>query len=202
MLLAIDTSAGTDVAIVTPHGRVLAERRSADTRHHAEAVGGAIAELLADAGLSPQHISQVVGGMGPGPFTGLRVGVAAARTFAFARGVRFIAMPSHDAAAHEWRAAHPEAAGDLLVTTDARRGELACSRYEEGLLVASSCELHRPDAVPDSANRFDTRTISAAHLALAWLDREIHGLEAEANSIIYLRGADAVPSNGPKRVTG
>ena len=100
--------------------------------------------------------------------------------------------------------------GHLARRWKLRRGERAnlgcwwpgCSRYEEGLLVASSCELHRPDAVPDSANRFDTRTISAAHLALAWLDREIHGLEAEANSIIYLRGADAVPSNGPKRVTG
>lgn len=202
MLLAIDTSAGTDVAIVTPHGRVLAERRSTDTRHHAEAVGGAIAEVLADAGLSPQHITQVVGGMGPGPFTGLRVGVAAARTFAFARAVRFIPMPSHDAAAHEWRVAHPEAGGDLLVTTDARRGELACSRYEQGLLVASSCELHTPDHVPESEHRFDTRAISAAHLALAWLDREVQGLEAEGNAIIYLRGADAVPSNGPKRVTG
>ena len=99
-------------------------------------------------------------------------------------------------------AGRPSPAVPDRAATDARRGELACSRYEEGLLVASSCELHRPDAVPDSANRFDTRTISAAHLALAWLDREIHGLEAEANSIIYLRGADAVPSNGPKRVTG
>ncbi|PPG38802.1 tRNA (adenosine(37)-N6)-threonylcarbamoyltransferase complex dimerization subunit type 1 TsaB [Pseudoclavibacter sp. RFBA6] len=202
MLLAIDTSAGTDVAIVTPHGRVLGELRSADTRHHAEAVGDAIETVLAEAGLSPQHITQVIGGMGPGPFTGLRVGVAAARTFAFARGARFIPMPSHDAAAHEWRAAHPEANGDLLVSTDARRGELACSRYERGLLVASSCELHRPDAVPGAAHHFDTRTISAAHLALAWLDREAQGLEAELNSIVYLRGADAVPSNGPKRVTG
>ena len=85
MLLAIDTSAGTSVAVVDA-GRVLAEAAEAGTRRHAEAIGTLLRQALRDAGIRPSDVEGVVAGMGPGPFTGLRVGIAAARAFAFGIG--------------------------------------------------------------------------------------------------------------------
>ncbi|MGO2113116.1 MAG: tRNA (adenosine(37)-N6)-threonylcarbamoyltransferase complex dimerization subunit type 1 TsaB [Pseudoclavibacter sp.] len=206
MLLAVDTSSGTDAAVVSGHGRVLGQSRSVDGRHHAEAIGDAIRGALDASGLAAKHITTVVAGMGPGPFTGLRVGVAAARAFAAARGIAFVPMASHDAIAHEWRASHLEAAGDLVIATDARRRELACSRYPEGWTISSEGPiLLRPDEVDAHfagvTHRVDGSAVSAAHLALAWLDRVTFGLGPDDDRLVYLRAPDAVPSAGPKRVT-
>lgn len=206
MLLAIDTSAGTDAAIVSAHGRVLGESRFADGRHHAEAIGGAIRDALESAGIAPRHVTAVVAGMGPGPFTGLRVGVAAARAFAAARDVPLNPIGSHDAIAHEWRSQHLESEATLLVTTDARRRERACSRYPVGWTIAAEGPLLlRPDDIAghfdDVDERVDATQVSAAHLALAWLDRVTLGLEPDDDRLIYLRAPDAVPSSGAKRVT-
>lgn len=206
MLLAIDTSAGTEVAVVTPHGRVLSEVRVPDRRHHAEAIGLSIRDALAGAGISARHVTQVVGGMGPGPFTGLRVGVAAARAFAAARDVPFVPIASHDAIAREWRSRNIESSGDLLVTTDARRRELACSRYPAGWVIAQEGPLlAAPGEVDElfagTRHRFDATDVSAAHLAIAWLDRVTLGLVPDPDRLIYLRAPDAVPPTGTKRVT-
>lgn len=204
MLLAIDTSAGCEAALVADDGRVLAERRFDDDRRHAEAVGVAVRGVLADAGAEPGDVAEVVAGMGPGPFTGLRVGVAAARAFALARGIPCTPVPSHDAIANERRAGHPDEAGPLVVTTDARRRQLAVSRYAAGSPAAEAApELVAPDAVAvaEGEVRVDARRVSAAHLALALLERRAAGLPEAADELLYLRSPDAVPSAGPKRVT-
>lgn len=202
MLLAIDTSAGTDVAVVSDQGRVIGEFREPSSRHHAEVIGAAIVTALETAGITAAEITDVVCGMGPGPFTGLRVGVAAARTFAFARSLPLHPMPSHDAIAHEWRHEHPANTGSLLVTTDARRRELALSHYPAGSVLADGgFQLVAPDAVPEAEARADARQVSAAHLALAWLARQEQGVPADADEILYLRAPDAKPGAVPKRVT-
>ena len=82
MLLSIDTSAGTAVAVVADDGRVLAERSTADTRRHAEVIGPFLDAVLHAPGVSPAALTAVVTGIGPGPYTGLRVGIAAARAVA------------------------------------------------------------------------------------------------------------------------
>jgi tRNA A37 threonylcarbamoyladenosine modification protein TsaB len=81
VLLAIDTSAGTSVAVVDLAQGVLAERGVADTMRHAEVIGALIQDCLAEAHVPASALSGVVGGMGPGPVTGLRVGIVAARVF-------------------------------------------------------------------------------------------------------------------------
>jgi len=134
VLLTIDTSAGTAVAVVdAATGTVLAERSTEDTRRHAEVLGPFLAGALADAGIGAADVTGVVAGMGPGPFTGLRVGIAAARTFAVARGVPFLPLASHDAVAAA-TAAEDRAAGrepaPFVVLTDARRREVAWSAYD------------------------------------------------------------------------
>lgn len=125
MLLAIDTSAGTSVALVAD-GRVLAQADEAGTRRHAEAIGTLLRSAFGAAGATPREVTGVAAGMGPGPFTGLRVGIAAARAFAAGVDVPVHPVVSHDAIAY----GHDER---VLVVTDARRREVAWSLYDAGV---------------------------------------------------------------------
>src|SRR5829696_707411 len=102
MLLAIDTSTGTSVAVVDREGGVLAEVGTDDTMRHAEVIGGFIRDALDVAGVRPGALSGVAAGMGPGPFTGLRVGIAAAHAFALGIAKPFVPVVSHDAIAWSW----------------------------------------------------------------------------------------------------
>lgn len=205
MLLAIDTSAGTTVAIVGLDGAVRAELNSLDTRKHAEVVGDFIHSALAEAGIGVTDLTGVVAGMGPGPFTGLRVGIVAARAFAFGAGLPLLPVVTHDALA--LGETEP-----VVVATDARRKELYWSTYEgsddaglpilvAGPALAPAAELAA--SVPDF-ERFalrDTEPVHAARLALlAHLLRE-NDRPFAGEDALYLRSPDVTPSAGPKRVT-
>jgi len=204
VLLAIDTSAGTSVAVVDRDAGILAEESVDDTRRHAEVIGILIDTVLRRAGVSPQDLSGVVAGMGPGPFTGLRVGIAAAR--AFARGIERPVVPlvSHDAIAlgHE---------RPLLVVTDARRREVAWSRYdapdELGLPVrVEGPALARPDELDtvvtgyQALERIDAATVSAGALGMLGERLYAAGRPFATADALYLRAPDVTLST-PKRVT-
>ena len=122
MILAIDSSAGTAVAITDESGVGRSSASTADRRSHAEAIGPLIRQALEEAVVSPADISSVVMGVGPGPFTGLRVGMAAAEAFAWGASVPLRPVRSHDALAVDLNQ-------ERLVVSDARRGEWACTRY-------------------------------------------------------------------------
>jgi tRNA threonylcarbamoyladenosine biosynthesis protein TsaB len=131
LLLAIDT-ATTAISVALHDGEgVLAESNTLDARGHGEHLAPGIAEVLTKAGRAAADVSAVVVGTGPGPFTGLRVGLVTARAFAFARGIPVFGVCSLDAMAHQ---AWLEVAGDLgracVVATDARRKEVYWARYE------------------------------------------------------------------------
>lgn len=208
MLLAIDTSAGSSVAVVDRDGGILAERTEADTMRHAEVIGELIRGALADAGVAPSALSGVVAGMGPGPFTGLRVGIAAAKAFAFGAGRPVIPVVSHDAVAFErYSAGHT---GALLVVTDARRRELYWSAYSgvdaNGLPVRSGAPgLSKPDELPATgaapSTRFDAAAVSAGALGMLAELRYANGLPFDAAVPLYLRSPDVTLSHAPKRVT-
>lgn len=206
MLLTIDTSAGTAVALVDPGSRtVLGERETADTRRHAEVVGPFLAGVLADAGVGPDAVTGVVAGMGPGPFTGLRVGIAAARTFAVARSVPFLPVVSHDAVA-----AADAGDGPLVVLTDARRRELYWSVYrpaaDGSLRRTAGPGLARPEdldaALGDAADlrRVTAATIPAGRLGLLASERRAAGSPFADDEPLYLRDPDVTMPGAPKRV--
>lgn len=210
MLLAIDTSAGTSVAVVDRDRGVIAQRGVDDTMRHAEVVGRLIEECLDEAGIAPHGLSGVVAGMGPGPFTGLRVGIAAARVFALGAGKPFLPLISHDAIAYgRFRAGHT---GGLLVVTDARRREVYWSAYSEadasglpvrigGPGVARPAVLLEPDWTHALLPRVDEASVSAGDLGLvAYLTLEL-GLPFAADEALYLRSPDVTMSAGPKRVS-
>ena len=209
MLLAIDTSAGTSVAVVDLEGGVLSELTTVDTMRHAEVIGGMIRDALAQASVVPSRLSGVVAGMGPGPFTGLRVGIAAAKAFALGAGKPLVPIVSHDAVALERYSAGQT--GPLLVVTDARRRELYWSTYggvdELGIpLRTAGPGLAKPDELPHGdrhaeLSRHDAASVSAGQLGLLaeWL--YAHRRPFADDRPLYLRSPDVTPSNGPKRVT-
>jgi tRNA threonylcarbamoyl adenosine modification protein YeaZ len=205
VLLAIDTSAGSSVAVVDRDAGILAERNESDTRRHAEVIGTLIRDALRDAGVDVTALSGVAVGMGPGPFTGLRVGIAAARAFAFGIGRPVVPVVSHDAVAFGVEA-------PTLVVTDARRREVYWSAYSgtdaEGLPIRDSGPgLSPPDdlaeAVPGFAGytRRDAELVSAGSLGMVAELLYLHGRPFASNSALYLRSPDVTLSGGPKRVS-
>jgi tRNA threonylcarbamoyl adenosine modification protein YeaZ len=206
MLLAIDTSAGTSVAVVDREAGILSEHSVADTMRHAEVIGDLIAASLTDAGVSVSQLSGVAAGMGPGPFTGLRVGIAAARTFALGANKPVVPVVSHDAIAFDnYRHGHT---GGMLVVTDARRRELYWSAYvgvdEWALpLREDGPGLCKPDDVPHPhLQRVDATVVSAGSLGMLAELLFAHGRAFAADEPLYLRSPDVTVSKGRKRVTG
>ncbi|MGG1909989.1 tRNA (adenosine(37)-N6)-threonylcarbamoyltransferase complex dimerization subunit type 1 TsaB [Microbacterium sp. NRRL B-14842] len=115
MILAVDTSLGTAVALIDPDGTSRAEAGTADPLGHAEVIGDLVHDVLREGGAD--GITHVVAGMGPGPFTGLRIGIATARAFALGRGIPVVPVPSHTAAALTIQSTVTE---PFAVVTDAR----------------------------------------------------------------------------------
>lgn len=139
LVLAIDTATPSAIAgIVELSAAGLltrAERVNHDPRGHAETLVPNIEAALADAGIDRTDLDAVVVGSGPGPFTGLRVGMATAEAFADALGIAVYPVMTLDAIA--LRAERETGSrAPLLVVTDARRREVYWARYEGGLRVA------------------------------------------------------------------
>lgn len=128
LLLAIDTSTSAIAVALHDGERVLAERSTIDARHHTEHVAPSITAVLEEAGRVADDVTAVAVGVGPGPFTGLRVGMVTATVFGHARGVPVHGICSLDALAHE-AAATGAVAGEFVVATDARRKEVYWARY-------------------------------------------------------------------------
>ncbi|MDQ1596602.1 MAG: tRNA threonylcarbamoyladenosine biosynthesis protein TsaB [Microbacteriaceae bacterium] len=210
MLLAIDTSAGTSVAVVDRDLGTLVEIGEADTRRHAEVIGEAIRSAIDRSGVAASALSGVAIGMGPGPFTGLRVGIAAAQAFAFGTTKPLVRVVSHDAVA--WGHYAAGNGGRLLVVTDARRREVYFSAYSgvdgEGLPVrVQGPGLCRPDDLADTVDgyhgfeRLDAAEVSAASVGLLAEGLYLHRREFAGPEALYLRAPDATVSAGPKRVS-
>ena len=125
LLLAVDTSGPAVTAALHDGHRVVARAHHDEPRRHAERLAPAVAEVLAAAGRVPADLTAVIAGVGPGPFTGLRVGVVTARVLGAALGIPVHGICSLDALA----LAAPAGLPAFLVATDARRREVHWARY-------------------------------------------------------------------------
>ena len=203
VLLAIDTSLGTSVALGYA-GRVF-EVSSDDARGHAEAIGEVIARAFALADAPSSAVTAVVAGIGPGPFTGLRVGIAAAHAFAVGRRVPLLPVQGHEAVALatlEAGAAAPE----LRVVQDAKRRELFVTDYA-GLdwsgvpqrLSDPRLET-RADYLETAADIWPER-IPAARLVQLAARKLAAGAAFEEDRALYLRAPDVKPAAAVKRVS-
>ncbi|MFT4157276.1 MAG: tRNA (adenosine(37)-N6)-threonylcarbamoyltransferase complex dimerization subunit type 1 TsaB [Microbacterium sp.] len=201
MILAVDTSLGTTVALIDADGAVRTEASTVDPLGHAEVIGELLASVLGGAGEG--EITQVVSGMGPGPFTGLRIGIAAARTFALGRGIGLIPVPSHFAAA--WTHADD---GRIAIVTDARRREVAVTVFDgldaDGIPAVVSPTVLVPAAEADAhlggIPRIDVTVLSGADLARVGARALAAGRTLTDDAPLYLRHPDVVVPGAPKRV--
>ena len=219
VILGIDTSLGTAVAVTDPDGVVLTEQASGNPLGHAEVIGGLLQAALADAAhgpvgataaSTPVEITAVAAGMGPGPFTGLRVGIAAARAFALGRGIPVVPVVSHDAAALSILLADPFAElPPFAVVTDARRREFAFTVYDgldDGLPIRRTEPAHIPRTDLDArlaelgAERREVSAISAAMVALVGARSLAAGRTDGPAEPLYLRAPDVTLPAAPKRV--
>jgi tRNA threonylcarbamoyl adenosine modification protein YeaZ len=207
--LAIDTSGGTSVAIVH-NGIALAEQVIDDPMGHSENIGEALVEILHEAGLAPHEVSAVVVGRGPAPFTGLRVGIAAAIAFAEGIGKPLFGVVSHDAIARDFfdtisdaDLAAIQAGARLLVTTDARRKEVYWSLYS-GLdshgapVCVDGPHVNKPAELEDLLDQKNVQRIttdialSPVTLARVAAANLAAGRSITDISALYLRAPDAV----------
>lgn len=210
MIIGIDTSLGTAVAAIARDGEVLADEHSANALGHAEVIG----DLLRRASRAAPTPTHVAIGMGPGPFTGLRVGIATARAFALGRGTPVVPVPSHDAVALGILLSDALTGIDtprFAVVTDARRKEFAYSVYDgiddDGLPVRITDATLSPRDDLDArlaeagARRHDATSVSAAMIALLAARALDAGREPAGSEPLYLRSPDVVAAHAPKRVS-
>jgi len=134
--LAIDTATSRTIVGVIDDGKVLFEAFHEGATEH----GFAITELVAKALQIYPAPDQVVVGMGPGPFTGLRVGITFAHTFALAREIPVIGVCSLDAIDID--------KSEYTVAIDARRKEIYWASYKDGVRVSGPA-VSKPAEVAD-----------------------------------------------------
>jgi len=146
MILGIDTSTALTSVALLDHEHVIAQESHWDPRRHAEIIGPMLAKVLATTDRS--LVSRVVCGVGPGPYTGLRVGIAVARAVGLAWEIPVVGVCSLDAIAAA--AAADGRFGDVLVATDARRSEVYWASYDasgtrtDGPRVEAAEEIEAP----------------------------------------------------------
>jgi tRNA threonylcarbamoyl adenosine modification protein YeaZ len=219
-VLALDTAtAATSVAVVSFDGGqpvVRAARRHVDARAHGEQIAPQIADALAETGVGPAELAAIVAGTGPGPFTGLRVGLATAVAMGQALDVPTYGVCSLDGIGLG-------TAGLALVATDARRREVYWAIYQDGRPVTEPAVDRPADVLPVLADRgvrqaygegaLRYRSViglpvaeaplypDPAALVVVAYDRIVAGKPAEPLAPLYLRRPDAAEPRAPKRVT-
>ncbi|MDX2971594.1 tRNA (adenosine(37)-N6)-threonylcarbamoyltransferase complex dimerization subunit type 1 TsaB [Kribbella solani] len=219
MLLAFDTSsAAVTVALATPTGEIVASSTTVDALRHGELLAPAIAAALETAGVTPRDLTGIAVGVGPGPFTGLRVGLVTARTMGEVLGIEVSGVCSLDVLARQSSLTLP-----VAVATDARRKEIYWALYDgpaadgsrrrlEGPAVDKPAEVaHVLSGLPvigrgavlyadalGVAGADVTEYPSAEVLATGVATRTLEVVPPEP---LYLRRPDVTMSGGPKRVS-
>jgi tRNA threonylcarbamoyladenosine biosynthesis protein TsaB len=144
LVLALDTSTVVNVGLARGD-QVLATATVADKMAHVEQLIPLVSECVDTAGIRLADIDQLIVGLGPGPFTGLRVGVVTARVLSFALGVELRGVCSLDVLAAQFVSA---SRGEFLVATDARRREVYWGRYSPDGVRLEQPRVSRPSDVP------------------------------------------------------
>lgn len=209
MLLAFDTATPHVTVALHDGSSVVATFESEESMRHGEMLAPGIQRVLADAGARAADLTAIAVGVGPGPFTGLRVGLVTARTLAFVREI-----PVHGVCSLDILAAEAIDAGleEFVVATDARRKEVYLASYAGGrrvsgpevvkpldartdLPVVGRGAVLYPDAFPNAVAPEYPR---AAVLCGVVLDNRFDRMAPDP---LYLRRPDTMEPGKPKRVS-
>ena len=215
LVLAIDTStpavtagvatlAGTEVA-------VLAERVTLNPRAHGELITPHVLEAAREAGVTLRQLDAIVCGVGPGPFTGLRAGMATAAALGHGLGIDVHPVCGLDAIAAGVHAGEP-----FLVVTDARRREVYWASYDAAGTRIDGPHVQAPGPLGAAVAAGDGARLYAEKLGVRVLEPSypnVQGLVTVAAGALaadagpapltplYLRRPDAVEPGARKRVT-
>lgn len=217
-LLAMDTSTSAVTVALVDDDVVLAVRSRIDARRHTEILMPLVSEVVEQAGIERSSIDGFAVGVGPGPYTGLRVGITTAATLGLVLDRPAYGVCSLDAIAYDV-AVQPDSPDDFLVATDGRRKEVYWARYTGGVRIGEP-QVHRPaelaeelralptagrgpELYPDLfANPLSQLDVDAAALGRLVARRLADGTGLLPLQPLYLRQPDAVPSAGQKSALG
>jgi tRNA threonylcarbamoyl adenosine modification protein YeaZ len=217
LVLVVDSATPAVTAAllqVTPEGVTpLGQRSTVDAKAHGELLAPAIDDLLTEAGAKPRDLRAVVAGVGPGPFTGLRVGLVTATAIS-----QTLAIPAYGVCSLDGLGATLQ--GRALVATDARRREVYWAVYQDGrrltepavdapaAIAGRLAELAVERGYGEGALRYAEQLgVTAADeprypdpAVLGWLaaQRVRDGAPTEPLTPLYLRRPDATPP-GPRK---
>jgi tRNA threonylcarbamoyladenosine biosynthesis protein TsaB len=209
VLLAFDTATPHVTVALHDGSSVVASFESSESMRHGEMLAPGIEQVLSSAGVSAAELTGVAVGVGPGPFTGLRVGLVTARTLALTRQLPVYGVCSLDILAAE---AIDAGLSEFVVATDARRKEVYLASYAEGRRVHGPEVLRPEDAATDVPvvgrgatlypehfpNVAGPEHPSAAVLCDVVTRKRFEILDPEP---LYLRRPDAAEPGRPKRVS-
>ena len=221
VILGIDTSTCVCVGLARD-GEIISSVAVGGSRSHAELLTPTIAQELARCSLTPQDLTAIAVGMGPGPFTGLRAGVASAEVMAHTLGIPLYRVCSLDILGITW-ASGLRPGESLIACTDARRKELYWAVYGpggrrlEGPFVTPGSDLPDLACVGPGILLYPDAGAGIAGSMRAWLDEKAdpeqsgtidagmlaayaHTLEPAGVEPMYLRHADATASFSVKSV--
>lgn len=212
MLLAFDTSSPTVTVAVHDGTDVVVQLTSAETLRHGEQLTPLVDEALRRVGITPRDLTAIAVGVGPGPFTGLRVGLVSARIMAYALQIPVYGACSLDVLAVE--AVDTDAvSGPFVVASDARRREVYLATYDDAGIRVSGPDVQRPadvatdvpvvgegaalypDAFPDGRQPLRP---AAGWLARCVVEERVALSDPEP---LYLRRPDAEIPRAPKPVS-
>jgi tRNA threonylcarbamoyl adenosine modification protein YeaZ len=218
LVLAFDTATPAVTAALHDGERVLAESTTIDARRHGELLVPSVEEVLRQAGASLRDVTAIVAGSGPGPYTGLRVGLMTAQALSSTTGAPAYGVCSLDVVAYASGLAVP-----FAVATDARRKEVFWARYADMRTRVDGPSVDRPgdlpgelplvgagarmyaevlgeerlvEGAPDHPLAGALATLAAEHLAAGTPDGVL-----TSPSPIYLRRPDARVPGPPKKVS-
>ncbi|WP_354641002.1 tRNA (adenosine(37)-N6)-threonylcarbamoyltransferase complex dimerization subunit type 1 TsaB [Kitasatospora camelliae] len=214
LLLAFDTATPAVTAAVHDGTAVLAEAFQVDARRHGELLLPTVQRVLEEAGVDKRDLTDIAVGVGPGPYTGLRVGLVTAAALGHALGLPVHGVCTLDAIAHQART-EGGLTGPFTVATDARRKEVYWASYDaegrrtagpsvdrpaelapEAQAVGAGALLY-PDTFPGARG---PEHVSAGRLADFAAAELAAGRALLPNAPLYLRRPDAQVPAGYKAV--
>lgn len=238
MLLGIDTSGAVSVAVArgaldgaaqgdldATSPEILTVHGDERSRHHDEVLLSLVDEAMGEAGVQRSDLTGIVVGRGPGPFTGLRVGLVAARSIAGVLRIPLHGLSSPDALAHQALATTDASPVTVGVALDARRREIYHARYRRDgdgtvtrtsepavdrpaevsaeltacdLLVGSGTAIY-PELLPATV---EMAHVDAGHLILAAALLAGQGIDLSSTEPMYLREPDAAKPTARKSALG
>lgn len=190
-VLAIDTAVGTSIGLARD-GQTIVCRADGQARGHVEDLQPSLDEIFFAQGITVHDLDLIAVSTGPGPFTGMRIGITTARTLALVAGIEVRGFGSLDALALDWAGGPARVDGDFVVCTDARRKELYWAVYDAAGSRLDGPHVTSPELLPELPVGGPGVQLYPDALA----DRTVTGAPARIDTGLVAARLDELPDTG------